>query len=530
MRLKLINKYNFVACTVLLVTMATYAFLNVETLTNLFLGEALKDVDNLSETIIRTTHYQMLEDDRERVYQMIEEISSQKGIELIRLLDKEGIIAYSTHHEEIGSVVDRNSEGCSGCHSGATPLARASSMDRSRTFINRAGIEVLGVTKEITNKPSCYTADCHFHAPEAQLLGILDVHVSLAGVKETAGAYRNNIIVFTMVLLLILTTVLSLLTQKLINLPVNNLLEHTQRVTRGDLTTQIKDIPRDELGELAEAFNKMTLNLQQAQDESRQWADTLEAKVAERTEKIQSMQSKLLRSEKLASIGELVAGIAHEINNPLTGILMFSSMIESDPRLDPGIRQDLETILHETQRCARIVRELLDFSRENIPQKKWESIHDIIDKTLALVEHQASFHNIAIIKDYTETLPEVLVDPGQIEQVLINIVINASQAMSDGGSLKIRTYPGRHNKFLHIEISDTGGGISEENLQKIFDPFFSTKGANGTGLGLSVSYGIIENHGGHIEVSSRLGEGTTFLVKLPFGDPAELNPPEETIA
>ncbi len=530
MRLKLINKYNFVTCTVLLVTMATYAFLNVETLTNLFLGEALKDVDNLSETIIRTTHYQMLEDDRERVYRMIEEVGSQKGIELIRLLDKEGIIAYSTLHDEIGSVVDRNSEGCSGCHSGETPLARASSMDRSRTFINRAGTEVLGVTKEITNKPSCYTASCHFHAPEAQLLGILDVHVSLTGVKETAAAYRNNIIVFTLVLLLILTTCLSLLTQKLINFPVNNLLEHTQRVTHGDLTTQIKDIPRDELGELAEAFNKMTTKLKEAQDESRQWANTLEAKVAERTEKIQSMQSKLLRSEKLASIGELVAGIAHEINNPLTGILMFASMIESDPRLDPGIRQDLETIMHETQRCARIVKELLDFSRENIPQKSWGSVHDIIDKTLALVEHQASFHNISVVREYHDALPEVLVDPGQMEQVLINIIINASQAMPGGGSLKVRTCPDSQNQYLHIEISDTGCGISEENLQRIFDPFFSTKGANGTGLGLSVTYGIIENHGGHIEVSSQLGEGTTFLIKLPLGSPARLAPPKEAMA
>jgi len=517
-RLKLINKYNLVMGAVLLATMIMYAFLNVETLTKLFMDEALKNVDNLSETIIRTTHYQMLEDDRQRVYQMIEEVGSQKGINRIRLLDKEGTINYSTHKEEIGTCVDRNSEGCSGCHFGETPRVHASSMDRSRSFVNREGIELLGVTKEILNKESCSTAKCHFHAPEAQLLGILDVQVDLSSVRATATAYRNNIIVFTLVLLLILGTCLSLLTHQLINVPVNNLLEQTQKVARGDLTTRVETYPRDELGELTEAFNNMTANLKKAQDESRDWANTLEAKVQERTEKIQRMQSKLLRSEKLASIGELVAGIAHEINNPLTGVLMFATMIEEDPRLDPAIKKDLETIVHETHRCAKIVRELLDFSRESVPQKKMESVNHILDKTMALVEHHTSCHNICIKKEYNESLPPVLIDPSQIEQVFMNVLINASQAMPSGGQLTIQTDFSAQDNYLYVKITDTGCGISEDNLQKIFDPFFSTKGAKGTGLGLSVSYGIIENHGGQIEVTSRQGEGTSFTIRLPLAD------------
>ncbi len=516
MRLKLINKYNIVMGAVLLATMIMYAFLNVETLTNMFMDEALKDVDNLSETIIRTTHYQMLEDDRERVYQMIDEVASQKGVNRIRLLDKEGIINFSTQKEEIGTCVDRGSEGCSGCHIGETTLVQASSMDRSRIFVNRDGVELLGVTKEILNKESCYTAQCHFHAPEAQMLGILDVHVDLGGVRETAAAYRNNIVVFTLVLLLILGTCLSMLTHQLINVPVGNLLEQTQRVAQGDLSTRVATYPKDELGELTEAFNNMTGKLKIAQEESRDWANTLEARVAERTEKIQRMQSKLLRSEKLASLGELVAGIAHEINNPLTGVLMFATMLEEDSRLDPALKADLGTIVHETQRCAKIVRELLDFSRESVPQKKIESINLLLDKTMSLVEHHTSFHDIEVIKEYDPKLPKILIDPSQIEQVFMNILINASQAMPTSGRLTIQTGVMEQENILYTRVTDTGMGISEENLQKIFDPFFSTKGNAGTGLGLSVSYGIIENHGGTIEVASTLGGGTSFTIKLPI--------------
>ena len=348
------------------------------------------------------------------------------------------------------------------------------------------------------------------------MLGILDVHVDLAGVRETAAAYRNNIIVFTLVLLLILGTCLSMLTHQLINVPVGNLLEQTQRVAQGDLSTRVATYPKDELGELTEAFNNMTGKLKIAQEESQDWANTLEARVAERTEKIQRMQSKLLRSEKLASLGELVAGIAHEINNPLTGVLMFATMLEEDSRLDPALKADLGTIVHETQRCAKIVRELLDFSRESVPQKKIESINLLLDKTMSLVEHHTSFHDIEVIKEYDPKLPKILIDPSQIEQVFMNILINASQAMPTSGRLTIQTGVMEQENILYTRVTDTGMGISEENLQKIFDPFFSTKGNAGTGLGLSVSYGIIENHGGTIEVASTLGGGTSFTIKLPI--------------
>ena len=517
MRLKLITKFTLVTSVVLLVAIAFFAFVNIKNLRRMCMDSAIEHVEHLSETLLSTTHYEMLEDNRARVYQMMEEVGAQSGVEKIRLFNKDGVINFSTEKKEIGTILDSNAEGCNGCHvGGKPPQTEAPTAGRARFFTEENGQKVLGVTKGIYNKESCSTASCHIHPANATLIGTLDVIVPLDFMENQANAYRNNIIVLTVSLLLLLSGCLTLLTQKLVNSPVKRLLLHTRRLSMGELDTRIAHVPSDEIGELSEAFNDMAHNLQLAQEELKGWNNTLEAKVEERTAKIQAMQSKLIRSEKLATVGELVAGIAHEINNPLTGILMYSSMIESDPRLNPDLKADLQIVVRETQRCAEIVKGLLDFSRESIPRKHLESINGVMDKTLALVERQASFHNIAIHKHYGSDLPDVLIDPNQIEQVFMNILINASQAMENGGKLDIFTGVEPRGQNLYARISDTGCGIPEKSLAKIFDPFFTTKENRGTGLGLSVSYGIIENHGGHIEVSSQEGKGTTFTITFPF--------------
>ena len=269
------------------------------------------------------------------------------------------------------------------------------------------------------------------------------------------------------------------------------------------------------MGELEEAFNDMTNNLRNAQQELQNLASSLEAKVEERTRQIQDIQNQLVRSEKLASLGELVAGIAHEINNPLTGIMVFSSLTLDNPNLPADFRSDIETIYRESQRCAGIVQGLLEFSRETTPEKNPESLNIILEKTLRLLENQAGFHDIDIRRYFDHNLPTILVDANQLNQVFINILINAAQAMPDGGKLELTTGLDKSGNQLFVRVRDTGCGIPEENLKRIFDPFYTTKESGGTGLGLSVSYGIVENHGGTIEVESRVGEGTTFVVLLP---------------
>lgn len=515
-RFSLITKLSISTSLMLLLFMALFSYMSLEALEKLVLQEAASDADKLTETLIKTTHHQMLENDQKRVYQTIQEVSSQSGIEQIRMINKNGIIIYSSKASEIGTFLDKSAEACNMCHTGAIPLTQVPTMSRSRLFHDKNGKQVMGLAKAIYNEKSCFTAACHFHPENARVLGVLDVIVSLDTMRTLLDSYRYKFSAMTLFLTLFVWGSITLFTQTLINQPVKHLLQHTKLLGRGELDATVPYFSTDELGELANAFNNMTLNLKKARTELEEWAKNLEAKVEERTREIHLMQNQLIRSEKLASLGELVAGIAHEINNPLTGILMFSSMINNDSRLDPAMKNDMSMIVRETKRCAKIVKGLLDFSRETPPSKKVSCINSIIDETLALVTNQSSFHDINIIKNYDPEVPSVLVDPHQIEQVFVNILLNASHAMSAGGDMTITTGADPDAKFVFAKVTDTGCGIPAENLEKIFDPFFTTKETKGTGLGLSVSYGIIESHGGEIEVDSTVDVGTTFTIRLPL--------------
>jgi two-component system NtrC family sensor kinase len=352
------------------------------------------------------------------------------------------------------------------------------------------------------------------------VLGVLDVIVSLDKMQSLLNTYRNRIINMTFFLLILVWAGITLCMQKLVNIPLKQLLQHAKEVGSGKLDARVNMASPDEMGELAHAMNEMTLGLKTSHDELEDWGRTLERKVKERTHELNRMQAQLIHSEKLASLGELVAGIAHEINNPLTGILVFSSLVSKDEKLDPALKNDLDTVIRETERCAGIVRGLLEFSRESVPQKSPISLNDVMDASLALVENQVQFLNITIVRNYTPDLPQLSADPNQLEQVFINMLLNASHAMANGGTLRVETDTTQEKLYAVVRIADTGCGIPEENLPKIFDPFFTTKEASGTGLGLSVSYGIINSHGGIIEVESTVGVGTTFTIKLPMNGEA----------
>ena len=516
MRQTLRFKLTFVICGVLLVAMALFAALTIQGLRNLLLTEKVAHTDSLSETLMRTTNAQMMSDNHEQVYRIFSDARVQEGIEKIRLINKFGIITYSTDAMEIGTRLDKSAESCTMCHAGESPLVHASSMNRSRIFTGRDGAPLLGLARAIYNEPACYNASCHVHPPQHKILGVIDIVVSLRQMHETLNSYGERFILHTLALLILIAVALTVFTQKLVNRPVQQLLRQTYLVAAGQLDASLPQVVDDELGELASAFNRMTRSLQQARMELEDWNRTLEARVRDRTEELNRMQAQLLRSEKLASLGELVAGIAHEINNPLTGILMFSNLVQNSPRLAPELQEDLHTIIHETERCAKIVRGLLDFSRRTVPEKSWSSLNEILRRAVALVENMPFFHGVRIERDYLPNLPELLVDPGQVEQVLVNIILNAGQAMAGSGTLAISTGLASDGTWVYVRIADTGCGIPREHLGKIFDPFFSTKEHLGTGLGLSVSYGIIENHGGNIEVQSEVGQGTTFTVELPL--------------
>ncbi len=515
MRLGLMIKFSIISAIVLLFTMIVFTLFNIAALKAAFMDVYTNDIDNLSETIIATTNHAMLAGDVDEAYQLMERAGTQENIKNIRLIDKNGVIRFSLYEEEIDTFVDNVQDpSCNMCHYKGQPKIKASTMDRRRVFPDQSGEEVLGVTRGIYNDPSCSRQSCHYHPPDLNLLGILDIVVSTKDVMAQIVSYRNNVIVELVFLIIALSLCLNLLTRKLITQPVNTLLDHTRMLSRGEWRF-IENKTNDEFGELADSFNEMTRSLKNARDERDRWAATLESRVEERTQQIQEMQSVIIRSEKLASLGELAAGIAHELNNPLTGIVLHASIIEENRGLPHNIREELHTITSEADRCARIVKNLLDFSRKTEPTKGMNSVNETIDRSLGLVEHLASFQNIEIVKEYAQDLPDLLFDPGQMEQVFVNMFVNAGQAMEDGGRLILWTGLDMDGESVLVRVEDTGQGIPRENLSRIFDPFFSTKGAKGTGLGLSVSYGIIEGHGGTIEVQSKVGKGTIFTITIP---------------
>jgi two-component system NtrC family sensor kinase len=472
----------------------------------------------------------MLENDRNAIQVTIGEVGEGQGIERIRILNREGVMAFSTRTAEIGTILDRErAPACMVCHNDemtmetSFPLEQCrvsledpSPLVRSRIFIDSNGKKVLGLIKPIYNEKTCWTGACHAHSKDTRFLGLLDITISADPMLSMISNYRNNTVIQILFLILSISLCLTLLTKRLIIQPVHTLLEHTRAVGKGDWSP-VESVPGDELGELAEAFNDMTGKLKKNREEQEEWAATLESRVEERTREIKEMQSVLVRSEKLASLGELVAGIAHELNNPLTGIMIHSSLISGDPRLDKTLVADCETVIHEAQRCSKIVKELLDFARASDPQKVMYQVSKAIDRTIALIEYNTDFKETEIIKEYDPDLPEALMDASQIGQVLINMIVNANQAMPQGGKLFIKTGLNAAKDHIYVRIEDTGCGISEENIENLFDPFFSTKGHHGTGLGLSVSYGIIQSHGGEIEVESTPGKGTVFTIYLPLG-------------
>ncbi|NQU30063.1 MAG: cache domain-containing protein [Anaerolineae bacterium] len=332
-----------------------------------------------------------------------------------------------------------------------------------------------------------------------RIIGIL--YVGIVEQKYT-DTQRQTLITFTGITLAGGTAalILSYFIAQRILVPINKLVDASQEVALGNLDFEVKVSSNDELQSLANSFNIMNKALKRRDEQLKDFAT-----------------QRIMESERLALVGQLSANIAHELNNPLQGIITFANLLLEDHKYDgTSIVFPLEKIVGQANRCRDIIRGLLDFSRQRKPDKTLCSVNEVLHECASLVEHQALFHNIEVIKHFQDSLPLAVIDAAQIERVFINMIINAAEAMEGSGYLNISTRYSKRKDAIEIAFSDSGSGISEENLKKIFDPFFTTKDVgHGTGLGLAISYGIVKGHGGSISAQSELGRGTTFIVTLP---------------
>ncbi len=301
----------------------------------------------------------------------------------------------------------------------------------------------------------------------------------------------------------------SLILRKLIIIPLRNLLKATEEISRGNLEARVPIISDDELAQLSQAFNRMAEEIQQKQKSLEQKLKELE----QINQELRQTQDQLIFSEKMASVGKLSAGVAHEIGNPLSIIIGYLEFLSRSSNLNEQERESLKRAEEETRRINQIIKELLDYSRPLSQTYEPVDINQVIDETLNLVKFQKGFDRIQTELKLEDSLPPVMGNRNQIKQVLINLLLNARDAMPEGGILTIRTT--KENQHIQIEVIDSGVGISEQNLKKIFDPFFTTKEpGKGIGLGLSISLKLVETMGGKIEVESKPGQGSTFRLKL----------------
>jgi two-component system NtrC family sensor kinase len=331
-----------------------------------------------------------------------------------------------------------------------------------------------------------------------KIIGIL--YVGILEQKYLDIKERTTLVFLTIALVgALVSLALSHLLSRRISVSINELVVASRQVARGNLDAKVEITSNDELQELAESFNSMASALKIRDEQLKAFA-----------------QNRIMESERLAMIGQLAAGVAHELNNPLQGIVAYSHLLlERVPCEDP-IRDSLQKIVTQADRSKDIIRGLLDFSRQTKPQKMPSNVDHILSECISLVEKQPLFHNIEIEKDSAGNLPLISIDPSQIQQVFMNMIINAAEAMEGSGRLTLETKFDPVEKSVDVIFKDTGHGIREEDMQRLFDPFFTTKEVgHGTGLGLAISYGIIRKHKGNITVESEIGKGTTFIISLP---------------
>ncbi len=481
---------------------------------------ALKYGNSFVDFTKQSTRQSMLANQPEQTQQILENLSTPEGVQRVMIYNHEGKILFCTQSQHPGKFVDKASIACKACHSEPEkPTTLLVTPKKWSVYKNGSGFTTLKIVSPIPNEPSCYTANCHAHPEEQKILGFVEADLSLAILDEALLKQGLALTAYVALFVLVVSLSLGIILYKIVSKPVNELVYGMKKVAAGDLNYSVPIKSIDEMGMLADTFNSMIKDLKAARDQRERWTQTLEEEVAKKTEEIKKTHASLVQTEKLASLGRMAAGVAHEINNPLTGVVTFAHLMKKRFPPDSIDSEDLDVIIEQAERCAKIIKNLLTFARATPSEKSEIDINNVLIRTINLVKNQEKFYNIKFdikLADY----PLITVgDAPQFQQICLNMFLNAADAMDARGTITVATRKiTEDNKaYAEIEFTDTGSGIKEEDMQKLFEPFFTTKPVDkGTGLGLSVSHGIVKHLGGNIRVKSTVGKGTSFFVRLPL--------------
>ena len=478
----------------------------------------------ISNLIKLSTRSSMHKNQREDLALIVSNIGKEPYIEGIRIYNKGGRIEFSDNPDEIHQQVDLKEEPCFTCHKMQQTIGDIPSENLIREFHSEKGERMLGLVNPILNEPDCYNDPCHAHSQEDQLLGVVGINMPLAELDKSAAKTRNKTFIYSGILIILSTLVLGRVIRNQIQRPLSKMLDGMHQVADLNLDYAVDVDAAEDIKDMAITFNKMTKKLKEAQQELQQWSNTLEDKVKEKTRELEGAQRQMLFVEKMASMGKLAAVVAHEINNPMSGILTYAKLLIKNLQNNPSQEviaesvADLKIIRDESKRCGDVIQNLLQFSKTTNGEKTNCDLKSIIKKSVDLVEHKFEMKEVKLLEDLTAEDTTLLCDSTAIQQIVVSLLINAYEAFPQkGGEVKIRLHKDEAKKTFRLEVTDNGVGIPEDVMPRIFEPFYTTKDAEkNTGLGLAVVYGNVQRYGGSIDVKSKVNEGTTFIINFPI--------------
>lgn len=473
-----------------------------------------------AEVLERALHYGMLLGKKEGVRAALRELAAEPGVASIRIYDKKGKVVFAGDGSEVGAKSTKAEPACAACHEpekqGKDPLAQGDSW----TYRDAAGRLLMGNVHLIENTPDCSSATCHQHSDTKKVLGVLDLRMRMDPVDEGRREAQKNAFVTALWMALAGGLVTALFIWFFVRRPVQRLIAGTRQVAAAGFETRIHAKGAGEFEEIAEAFNAMTADLAAARARTERFEAELQAAVAQKTDELGRAHKSLVQMEKMASLGKLSATVAHELNNPLAGILVYAKLIDRElktEQLSPESRAEtlrwVEVIRSESTRCGEIVKNLLTFARQSKAELAACSLMDVVERSVQTVQHLIKHANVDCRVSSSLASDQLVCDKNQLQQALVALLVNAIEAMPSGGELTIEA--SEQDGQVCLVVRDTGTGIPADVLPHIFEPFVTTKEEKGVGLGLSVVYGIVRRHEGQIEVDSDPAKGTTFRILLP---------------
>jgi two-component system, NtrC family, sensor kinase len=472
----------------------------------------------------------MLANDESSLQSTLDIINTMSGIDEVNMYDDQNVLAYSSISSD---SLNHSDPDCISCHKN---FATMFSHDQKSYKIidvnsecsmnhNNSNCRHLVIKSPIMNGKSCYESTCHYHGKNEKVLGSLIIKIPLDGLDAALKKSTTDYLLLAALMTILLILFLIFFTSKKIREPLGLIISASEAVAHGDKSTRLEIKPNQlsDIRMVSIAFNEMLDNLRTANNELQNWSQQLEYKVQKKTEELGQAQNELINIERIASLGRLSLSVAHEINNPLSGILVYAKLIykqlenqDIEPTRKQIMLKNLKLIENETKRCGDIVKGLLDFSKKDQNDFEPKHLHDILLETRDLMGHPMKIANISFLTEFSATEDMIFCSPNQIKQACIAILVNASEAITENGEIVFRSEnPDGHS--IRVEITDNGSGISEDDIPHIFEPFFSTKeNTSGIGLGLAIVHGIIQSHKGRIEVKSERGSGTTISFTLPL--------------